>query len=269
MALSTTGTLEIAQAVTNYQFPDAPYIQARYGWAADSQANAKAFAFTLVPGSGYQVTVTSISFVVFANNAGPSAVGYDLGGWASGATNAPDQRLLEVRRVVTGVSGITNPLTVLIQGWTNGSRATAGTGYLRLDDLVLQGSVTAIALPVDQDADGLPDALEVEWCGGDCDPGATPPGGFHTYRELYILDATPAQNPSFDLALQVVPGSVQLQFVATNSRVYSVEYRDQRGLGGEVWTAVEAPRAGSNGVHTVADPGGVGVRCYRARVQLE
>lgn len=269
VTLSTTGTIETAQMVATYNFPDLPYIQARYGWTASSQAGAKAFRFTLVPEAGYQVTITNISFLAYANNAGPSVFGYDMGGLATAESNAPDQRLVEVRRSVSGVQNITNPLTVLIQGWTNGSRATDGTGYMRLDDLVLQGFVEPTAPDPDQDADGIPDAREDDWCGGDCDPAATPPGGSHTYLELYILDSTPADTNAFTLSLALDPLAMKLQFLATNSRTYAVEYRDSLAPAGEDWTPVAAPCLGSNGLHTVADPHPVAFRSYRARVLVE
>lgn len=141
MALSV-GVIE-TQIVTGTYFPNEPYIEETGGWTAEDQATAKNFNFSFQPAAGYQVAVTAISFRAYATSAGPSAFGFDIrDGTATYAVDAPDSTLVEVFQPVAGINGETASINVMIQGWTNGSRATSGTGTFRLDDVVIWGSVT-------------------------------------------------------------------------------------------------------------------------------
>ena len=138
----TVGTIATNAAGT--YFPNEPYAQSTGGWAVDNQAGAKAFQFTLTPAGGYSLTVTGISFRAYATSAGPSAFGFNIGsGLATWATDMPSALLVEVTQTVAGVVGQTDPVVVMIQGWTNGSRVTTGGGDFRLDDVVIYGSLSA------------------------------------------------------------------------------------------------------------------------------
>ncbi|MFN8237263.1 MAG: autotransporter-associated beta strand repeat-containing protein [Chitinophagales bacterium] len=140
MALSA-GTIE-TNITTGAYFPNEPYIEETGGWTATSQTTAKNFNFTITANSGYQIQVTSMEFNGYATSAGPSAFSYDIGsGLATYTTNAPDGSLVSVNQTVTGVSSQTI-LPVLIQGWLNGSRSSAGGGTFRLDDVTVKGYVT-------------------------------------------------------------------------------------------------------------------------------
>ena len=140
MAL-TAGTIETGIATGTY-FPDEPYIEETAGWTATSQAEAKAFVFTITPAEGATVTINGLSFNAYATAAGPSAFGFDVGGVATYEVNAPNTSLLAVSQAVVGVESATGPIEIKIQGWLNGSRDSKGTGVFRLDDVVVHGSVS-------------------------------------------------------------------------------------------------------------------------------
>lgn len=142
MALSS-GTIETNVTAGSY-FPNEPYIEETGGWNQPSQDLAKNFFFTITPDSGYMVTITGISFRAYSTGAGPSAYGYDIGGgMATFAADAPDSSLVVVSNAVTGVDNQAGAITVMIQGWTNGSRATSAGGILKIDDVVVFGTVSS------------------------------------------------------------------------------------------------------------------------------
>lgn len=133
---------------TGTYFPDEPYIEEDSGWQSGSQSNARSFLFTITPDAGKSLTITGISFRAYATFAGPSAISYDIaGGLATHTVNAPDSALVVVSQAVVGVSSVTNPILIQIQGWTNGSRVTSGSGIFKLDDVVLYGTVGELTAP--------------------------------------------------------------------------------------------------------------------------
>lgn len=139
----SSGTIETNIIIGDY-FPNEPYIEESGGWNQPSQALAKNFSFTITPDSGYMLTVTGVSFHAYATGAGPSGIGYDIGGgMATFATDMPNAALLVVSNAVTGVDNQTGAITVMVQGWTNGSRATSGGGTFRIDDVVVFGTVSS------------------------------------------------------------------------------------------------------------------------------
>lgn len=143
VALSS-GTIETNQT-TGTVFPNEPFIQ-ESSWTASSQASAKRFQFTITPDSGYQVSVTGISFRALATGSGPTAFGYDIGGLASFAANFTNDVLVVVSQSVAGVDNQTGPVLIQIQGWTNGTRASSGVGDFRLDDVVVFGTIETAAV---------------------------------------------------------------------------------------------------------------------------
>ena len=140
MAL-TAGTIE-TNITTGSYFTDEPYVEETGGWGVSNQVGSKAYQFTITPAEGASVTIEAISFKAYATAAGPSAYGIDVGGLASYSGDAPSGSLLVVSQAVAGVVGQTGAIVVSIQGWANGSRETAGTGVLRLDDVVVHGTVS-------------------------------------------------------------------------------------------------------------------------------
>lgn len=121
----------------------------------------------------------------------------------------------------------------------------------------------------DADNDGIPDALEIIWCEGDCDPNALTSAGNYTYLEVFVLDSTPESTNIFNVNAISIPSAVSLRFESTNSRVYAVEFNTNLlDVSGSAWTALAPAQPGSNGVHTVADPTSEARRNYRVKVQL-
>jgi len=116
----SAGTIE-TNITTGTYFPNEPYIEESTGWTATTQASAKNFNFTITAATGYQFTITNISFRAYATAAGPSAVGFAIGGSDLYSVNASDSSLLTVNQAVTGQNNLTSA-TIKIQGWVNGSR---------------------------------------------------------------------------------------------------------------------------------------------------
>lgn len=139
----SAGTIE-TNITTGTYFPNEPYIEESTGWTATTQTSAKNFNFTITAATGYQFTITNISFRAYATAAGPSAVGFAIGGSDLYSVNASDSSLLTVNQAVTGQNNLTSA-TIKIQGWLNGSRTSNGTGVFRLDDVVISGTVTPIS----------------------------------------------------------------------------------------------------------------------------
>lgn len=142
MVLST-GTIE-TNITTGAYFPNEPYIEESAGWTSATQAGSKNFNFNITANIGYKIEVTSLQFNAYATTQGPSAFSFDLANGASIYTaNAPDSSLLSVNQNVTGITEA-SAVPVLIQGWLNGSRTSAGSGVFRLDDVIVKGYVTCV-----------------------------------------------------------------------------------------------------------------------------
>jgi hypothetical protein len=151
MALSA-GTIE-TNITTGTYFPNEPYIEETGGWTSLTQAGAKNFTFTITAASGYVINITNISFRSYATGAGPSAVGFAIGGTDIYNVNSPDNSLLTVNQSVTGQNGLTSAV-IKIQGWLNGSRTSGGAGAFRLDDVIISGTVTPIVTGIESIATG-------------------------------------------------------------------------------------------------------------------
>lgn len=141
----SAGTIE-TNITTGTYFPNEPYVEETGGWTATSQNTAKNFTFTITAASGYQFTITNISFRAYATNAGPSAFGFAVGTTSIYNTNAPDGSLVTVNQAVSGQTNLTSA-AIKIQGWLNGSRTSAGSGAFRLDDVIITGTVSLISAP--------------------------------------------------------------------------------------------------------------------------
>jgi hypothetical protein len=153
----TSGTIE-TDIFTGAYFPDEPYIEETGGWTATDQASAKAFQFSITPDVDNSVTVTGISFRIYATSAGPEVIGYDIGGVASQAFSIGSAELLEINEPVVGLVDEANPILVQIQGWLDGSRTSSGGGVLRIDDVVIYGTIGSgggPVLPVDPETGAI------------------------------------------------------------------------------------------------------------------
>lgn len=142
MTLSA-GTIE-TNITTGTVFPNPPYIEETGGWTSANQASAKNFNFTITANSGYQFTITNISFRAVSTGAGPSAIGFAVGNTNIHSVSTSSGGLMVVNQPVTGQSGLTTA-SIKIQGWLDGSRTTSGAGAFRLDDVIITGTVTSTA----------------------------------------------------------------------------------------------------------------------------
>jgi hypothetical protein len=140
MAISA-GTLS-TNVTSGTNFPNPPYIAGTGGFTTTTQTGAKNFNFTITANTGYKIEITSLQFNALATTAGPSAISFDIaGGTSTFTTNAPDTALVTVNQTTSGLTNLST-VPVLIQGWLNGSRTSAGSGNLRIDDVVVKGYVT-------------------------------------------------------------------------------------------------------------------------------
>lgn len=141
-AAALTTTVGSVTFATTTGFPNPPFANSSLGWNQDNINSAKAFAITLTEENGATFTITNISFRHRATPAGPSAMGATL----NGTTILPEKDVANGVTVLeelplTGFQNLTAAV-LLIKGWTNGSRSTAGTGDFRIDDVLIQGTVT-------------------------------------------------------------------------------------------------------------------------------
>jgi len=138
-----------------------------------------------------------------------------------------------------------------------------------VDDIAVVG--IQVSTGGDTDGDGIPDAVETAWCGTPtgCDPqGDTGDGDIYAYLEEYLLDYDPVvSNLDFIVESIVIQSPVTLEFEATNSRVYTVEFSTNL-LEALPWQVLEGSLPGSNGVMSVIDTNEADQREYRIQVHL-
>jgi hypothetical protein len=117
-----------------------PVVEGAAGWTASSQAAAKHFRFTLNANAGSVFSITNISLLKRATSAGPSAMGFSING---ASVHQQNQAADTTEALSVPISGYTLLQTAQIQieGWTNGSRATAGSGAFRVENVTVQGVV--------------------------------------------------------------------------------------------------------------------------------
>jgi len=118
--------------------------------------------------------------------------------------------------------------------------------------------------PDDLDRDKIPDAVEKDW-GLDCDPDDMTPGGHYTYLQSYILDYTPDSTDFFKADISQSGTQIHLQFPSTNSRLYTVEYKES--LTNSAGWSTLLSQTGSNGITRVDYPAGT-QGFYRVKVQI-
>ena len=141
----SAGTIE-TNITTGSYFPNEPYIEESGGWTDTSQDLAKSFTFTITASSGYIFSITNVSFRGYATGSGPTAFGFTIGSTDIYSVNAPDSSIVAVNQSVSNQTGLTTA-TIKIKGWLNGSRTSSGGGAFRLDDLIINGSVSSVGGP--------------------------------------------------------------------------------------------------------------------------
>ncbi len=145
----SAGTIEFGSSQpttwTNTPNSGLPYIEESGGWTSNQQSNAKSFRFTL-SNSGANFTITNISFETRSTPAGPSALGVAINGTNIYSQNITNDVTSLISIPVSGNNDLATAL-VAIQGYTNGTRATAGSGAFRVDTILVQGTVDVPADP--------------------------------------------------------------------------------------------------------------------------
>lgn len=141
----TSGTIE-TNITTGTYFPNEPYIEETGGWTNSAQTGAKAYQFTVTPDIGASVTITGFSLRAYATGTGPSAFGASIDGVSVFSADMPDSTIQTISNSFAPIVK-TTPFVVSIEGWTNGSRVSPGTGVFRIDDVVLFGVIGAAATP--------------------------------------------------------------------------------------------------------------------------
>ncbi len=135
----SSGTLQFG-SVAGFTSP--PYAQGSSGYNAADQSSAKYFYFDIDADAGFAFSVTNLSFLVRSTGAGPSAVGASINGVSIWTSNIAADTTLSVDIDLSAFNfGNLTTAQVRFEGWDNGSRVTTGGGQMRIDDVLLQGSV--------------------------------------------------------------------------------------------------------------------------------
>lgn len=140
----SSGTIE-TNITTGTYFPNEPYIEETGGWTATTQATAKSFSFTLTANAGSTFSISSISLNAYTTTAGPTGVGVSINGTSILAQSSTDSSLFQMSQSVS-LTGLTTAV-ISIQGWLDSSRTSSGSGVFRIDDIVIQGSVSPVPEP--------------------------------------------------------------------------------------------------------------------------
>lgn len=227
MALSA-GTIE-TNITTGTYFPNEPYIEETAGWNSATQAAAKNFTFTITAASGYVINITNISFRSYTTAAGPSAVGFAIGGTDIYNVNSPDGSLLTVNQAVTGQNGLTSAV-IKIQGWLNGSRTSTGTGAFRLDDVIISGTVTPIVTGIESIATGNW-SNPATWTGGNV-PDSNESAIIKSGHTVTMDNATYATRDASTTTTVELGGTLQTGMTYTNNGTTTINGTFRINAGG-------------------------------------
>ncbi len=126
-----------------------PYADFGSGWNTSSQAGARAFQFTITPSAGYQISITSLAFLYQGTASGPGSIGWSIAGVSQDAFTRTVSTVTSYSDAGSAI--ITAATVIRIEGW-NG---TSAGGNFRLDNIELDGTVSAIPEPATMSLLGL------------------------------------------------------------------------------------------------------------------
>jgi hypothetical protein len=117
---------------------------ATWGTASSQSGQPKYYAFTVTPSSGYEITITGLSFLYGGTQAGPKDFGWSVGGSFYDATAFPHTTTGNGSSFASSAQSITiGAATVIgIQAWN-----ATSTGNFRVDEVQLNGTVQSTAIP--------------------------------------------------------------------------------------------------------------------------
>lgn len=113
-------------------------------WAAPDIDTARYFYLTLSEASGATFSITNISFLRRATAAGPGTLGVTIDGSLVYSDDLPHDSTDMISIPVSGFDDL-ETAEIRILGWTNTIRSLSGAGALRLDDILIEGTVDAPA----------------------------------------------------------------------------------------------------------------------------
>ncbi|HOW97911.1 MAG TPA: PEP-CTERM sorting domain-containing protein [Kiritimatiellia bacterium] len=152
-ALSTAGSFSISAGTWTYatssssswagQGGEIPVAdRATWGTAATSfETQTTYWYFTVAVDANYQLSITGLDFLGQRTVAGPASFGWDVNGtlqesWTPGVTTVNSYSSAQTEGPLTGT------VTIGIRGWS-----ATSTGNFRVDNVVLNGTITAIPEP--------------------------------------------------------------------------------------------------------------------------
>ncbi len=143
----SSGTISTNQEAGTY-FSNEPYIAEAGGWGETSYQNGKYFTFSLEAQAGYLFNLNTFSFEAYATSAGPSALTVLVNNDSLFTCNITDA----LQQISIPLSSYSQLQTVecKIIGWDNASRDVSGGGSLKLDELMLTGSVDELTIEASQ-----------------------------------------------------------------------------------------------------------------------
>ena len=119
-----------------------PYLSAD-GWTAKSQQSAKRYEINLMAENGWLFSVTGVTFLARANQAGPSAIGVSVNDSSAHIQNMPALEVIQVQATVTDAFDL-DSARIDLQGWLNQTRESSGSGAYRIDNVQVSGFVSMV-----------------------------------------------------------------------------------------------------------------------------